>query len=55
MTWDEDGVEPSGPAAEATVVQDFAATDLDFMRMSDEDIEKAIEEIRAALRPHPPQ
>ena len=55
MTWGEDGVEPSGPAVEATVVQDFAATDLDFMRMSDEDIEKAIEEIRVALRRHPPQ
>lgn len=55
MTWDEDGLEPSDPASEATVVQDFTATDLDFMRMSDEDIEKAIEEIRAALRRHPPQ
>jgi serine/threonine protein phosphatase PrpC len=54
MTWGEEELEPSGPAAEATVVQDFTATDLDFMRMSDEDIEKAIEEIRAALRRTPP-
>ena len=54
MTWGEEEVEPSGPAAESTVVQDFTATDLDFMRMSDEDIEKAIEEIRAALRRNPP-
>ncbi len=54
MTWGEEEVEPSGPAAESTVVEDFTATDLDFMRMSDEDIEKAIEEIRAALRRNPP-
>ena len=62
MTWGEEEVEPSvPPAAEAlaptperTVVEDFTATDLDFMRMSDEDIEKAIEEIRAALRRNPP-
>jgi serine/threonine protein phosphatase PrpC len=33
-----------------TEVQDFTATDPDFLRMSDEDIEKAIAEIRAALR-----
>ena len=50
MTWGEDELEPSGPAEEATVVQDFTATDLDFMRMSDEEIEKAIDEIRSALR-----
>ena len=60
MTWGEEEVEPSGPPAaeaptpERTVVQDFTATDLDFMRMSDEDIEKAIDEIRAALRRDPP-
>ena len=28
----------------------FTATDLDYMRMSDEDIEKAIADLRAALR-----
>jgi serine/threonine protein phosphatase PrpC len=56
MTWGEEELEPSGPAEEATVVQDFTATDLDFMRMSDEEIEKAIDEIRAALRRNaPPQ
>jgi serine/threonine protein phosphatase PrpC len=33
-----------------TDVQDFTATDLDFLRMSDEDIDKAIAEIKAALR-----
>jgi serine/threonine protein phosphatase PrpC len=33
-----------------TEVQDFTATDPDFLRMSDEDIDKAIAELRAALR-----
>jgi PPM family protein phosphatase len=33
-----------------TDVQDFTATDLEFLRMSDEDVEKAIAEIKAALR-----
>ena len=54
MTWGEEELEPSGPVPEITAVQDFTATDLDFMRMSDEDIEKAIDEIRAALRRNPP-
>ncbi len=39
----------------ATDVQDFTATDLDFLRMSDEDIEKAIAEIKAALRKNAPR
>jgi len=34
----------------ATDVRDFTATDLDYLRMSDEDVEKAIDEIKAALR-----
>ena len=33
-----------------TDIQDFTATDPDFLRMSDEDIEKAIAEIKTALR-----
>jgi len=33
-----------------TDVQDFTATDVDFLRMSDEDVEKAIAEIKAALK-----
>ena len=37
-----------------TDVQDFTATDIDFLRMSDEDVEKAIAEIKAALRKTPP-
>jgi PPM family protein phosphatase len=38
-----------------TDVQDFTATDLEFLRMSDEDIEKAIAEIKAALRKYTPR
>ncbi len=56
ITWEEETLEPSEPVPEITAVQDFTATDLDFMRMTDEDIEKAIDEIRAALRRNaPPQ
>ena len=39
------------PASEVpTDVRDFSATEPDFMRMSDEDIERQIAEIRQALR-----
>jgi len=38
-----------------TDVQDFSATDLDFLHVSDEDIEKAIAEIKAALRKNAPR
>jgi hypothetical protein len=31
-------------------VQDLTATDLDYLRVSDEDIEKAIAELKAALK-----
>ena len=61
MAWGEDEVLPADepptiPAQELpTDVQDFTATDPDFLRMSDEDIEKAIADIRAALRKTPPQ
>jgi PPM family protein phosphatase len=50
MTWGEG--EALGPEAdvEHTAVQDLTATDLDYMRLSDQDIEKAIEELRQALR-----
>jgi serine/threonine protein phosphatase PrpC len=37
-----------------TDIKDFTATDMDFLRMSDEDVEKAIDEIKAALRKNPP-
>ena len=43
------------PLAEATTaVQDFGATDPDFLRMSDEDIERAIAEIKRALKRNTP-
>jgi serine/threonine protein phosphatase PrpC len=60
MTWGEDEVAESSeprtvPSYDLpTDVQDFTATDPDFLRMSDEDIEKAIAEIKAALRKPPP-
>jgi serine/threonine protein phosphatase PrpC len=51
MTWDEDAV-PSEELtpSERTDIQDMSATDLDFMRMSDADIEKAIADLKTALR-----
>jgi serine/threonine protein phosphatase PrpC len=61
LAWDEDEVAAADapqtvPQREpATDVQDFTATDLDFLRMSDEDIEKAIAEIKAALRKNAPR
>jgi serine/threonine protein phosphatase PrpC len=60
MTWGEEETravdEPRAiPSYELpTDVQDFTATEPDFMRMSDEDIERAIAEIKAALRKAPP-
>ena len=35
-------------------MQDLTATDPDFLRVSDEDIDKAIAEIKAALRKNVP-
>jgi hypothetical protein len=55
MTWGEEEIADAEIAlAEGprTDIQDFTATDLDFMRMTDEDIEKAIAELKAALRKH---
>jgi PPM family protein phosphatase len=55
VAWEESESAPEAPATVPyhdlpTEVQDFTATDPDFLRMSDEDIDKAISEIRAALR-----
>ncbi len=56
MRWREDApVEDDSPrtipqAEPATHVQDFGATQPDYLHLSDEDIDKAIAEIRAALR-----
>ena len=59
LAWGEEAVAqeatPLPPPAEmTTAVQDFGATDPDFLRMTDEDIERAIAEIKAALRRHNP-
>ena len=60
LAWGEDAVPlregpRAVPLAEATTaVQDFGATDPDFLRMSDEDIERAIAEIKRALKRNTP-
>jgi len=47
---------PAAPHGVSTVVKDFTATDPDFVHMTDEEIEKAIEELKLALRKGaPPQ
>ena len=38
----------------STELQDFGATDPDFLRMTDEDIERAIAEIKRALKRNTP-
>jgi PPM family protein phosphatase len=50
MTWGESEVASSEQSEPRTEVRDFTATDLDYMRMSDDDIAKAIAELKAALR-----
>src|SRR6266480_3134392 len=64
LAWAEDEVAADAPQTvpqavaqreRATDVQDFTATDLDFLHVSDEDIEKATAEIKAALRKNAPR
>ena len=51
MSWFEEAVAAASvPEVEHTEVRDLTATDLDYMRVSDEDIEKAIAELKEALR-----
>ena len=50
LRWAEPQVPATAPEPEHTLVQDFTATDLDYRRVSDEDIERAIAELKAALR-----
>ena len=51
MSWGEDAVTAApAPEVERTEVRDLTATDLDYLRVSDEDIEKAIAELKEALR-----
>jgi len=62
MNWGQEAVRlpEDGPATVPydelpTNVQDFTATDVEYLRMSDEDVEKAIDEIKAALRKNAPR
>ena len=54
MSWGEGEGMDADADVEHTHVQDLTATDLDYMRMSDEDIEKAIEDLKVALRKSAP-
>jgi serine/threonine protein phosphatase PrpC len=55
IAWAEDAVPvaadaPAAPLGVTTEVKDFTATDVDFMHMTDEDVAKAIEDLKEALR-----
>ena len=58
MAWGEDEIADAGAVSPDTVpfhdlpteVQDFSATDVDFTRLSDDDIERRIAEIKLALK-----
>ena len=56
MTWNEEAATedrtPGG--ASDTEIKDLTATDLDYLRITDEDVEKAINELKAALRKNAP-
>jgi hypothetical protein len=62
LSWAEDAKPVAAPLDSRTLpyyelptnVQDLTATDPDFLRVSDEDIDKAIAEIKAALRKNVP-
>lgn len=57
VSWNEEAVvEERTPVGVDTEIKDLTATDLDYLRMSDDDVEKAINELKAALRKNaPPQ
>jgi serine/threonine protein phosphatase PrpC len=62
MTWGQEAVRMAedGPRTVpynelATDVKDFTATDVEYLKMTDEDVEKAIDEIKAALRKNAPR
>jgi serine/threonine protein phosphatase PrpC len=61
LVWGEEEVSAAGapytvPFHELpTDVQDFTATDPDFLRLSDSEIERAIDEIKSALKKNPPR
>jgi len=52
MTWGEEALAHAAPeqAGTRTEIRDMTATDLDYTRMSDADIEKAIAELKEAIR-----
>jgi serine/threonine protein phosphatase PrpC len=50
LRWGEGEALGADVEIEHTAVQDLTATDLDYLRMSDEDIQKAIEDLKTALR-----
>ena len=50
LRWAEPQIPATAPEPEHTLVQDFTATDVDYRRVSDEDIERAIAELKEALR-----
>ncbi|HYY61678.1 MAG TPA: PP2C family serine/threonine-protein phosphatase [Burkholderiales bacterium] len=50
MRWGEPLAVGAAPQPERTLVEDFTATDLDYRHVSDEDIERAIAELKEALR-----
>lgn len=54
MSWGDEAVSPADITIPEprTDIQDLTATDLDYLRMTDADIEKAIADIKAALRKH---
>jgi serine/threonine protein phosphatase PrpC len=58
FAWHEEGLTQDRTPAGGTKteIRDLTATDLDYMRMTDEDVEKAINELKSALRKNaPPQ
>ena len=54
MSWDDEAVplEELVAGEPHTDIQDLTATDLDYMRVTDDDIDKAIADLKAALRKH---
>jgi serine/threonine protein phosphatase PrpC len=57
LAWHEEGLTQDRTPAGGTQteIKDLTATELDYMRMTDEDVEKAINELKNALRKNAPQ
>ena len=56
LAWHEEGLTQDRTPAGGTQteIKDLTATELDYMRMTDEDVEKAINELKSALRKNAP-